>query len=243
MATARPPGAEDRHILLSVAGILRKYLGAYPFPVDNDATTLMPPSPSGSIFVSYACDGAELAQRLQSDLSREGFDVWLDRRRLEGGGAWSLEIEQEIDAREITVALLTPGSYESALCRAEQVRPLRKGKRFIPILAASNAALPDFIDEREFGNFRDLVRYGENLQRLLAVIRGNDTAKLLERYRSDSGHLPNRSATRGTQHREARGTARIARCPVRRRPSSTRRSHRYVRHGRPWQYDARQGAG
>jgi len=163
---------------------LLKYLGAYPFPVDNDATTLMPPSPSGSIFVSYACDGADLAQRLQSDLSREGFNVWLDRRRLEHGGAWTVEIEQEIDAREITVALLTPGSYESALCRAEQVRPLRRGKRFIPILAASDAVLPDFVEEREFSNFRDSARYGESLQRLLAVICGSDTARLPERYRA-----------------------------------------------------------
>ena len=76
------------------------------------------------------------------------------------------------------------GSYESALCRAEQVRALLRGKRFIPILAASGVVLPDFIDEREFGDFRDSARYVDGLQRLLAVIRGSDTASLLERYRS-----------------------------------------------------------
>ncbi len=144
----------------------------------------MPPSESGSIFISYACDGADLAQHLRADLSREGFDVWLDPRRLDDGGAWSLEIEQKIDASEITMALLTPSSYESALCRAEQVRPLRRGKRLIPILAAGDPLLPDFIEERQVRDFRDLAPYGESLGKLVADILGDDTAKLLATYRS-----------------------------------------------------------
>jgi WD40 repeat protein len=164
---------------------LRKYLGACGFPVDNDATTQMPPSEPGSIYISYArCDGAELAQRLHADLSREGFNVWLDQRRLEGGGAWSLEIEQEIDTREITLALLTPGSYESAPCRAEQVRTLRRDKRLIPILAAGDRLLPGFIEACQVADFRDLACYGKSLRELVANILGDDTARMLETYRS-----------------------------------------------------------
>lgn len=143
----------------------------------------MPPSESGSIFVSYAGDGADLAQRLRADLARQGFNVWMDPRRLNDGGAWNLEIEQEIDARELTVALLTQGSYESAQCRAEQVRPLRRGRRLIPILAGGNALLPDFIEECQVRDFRDLARYEESLRELVADILGNNTAKLLESYR------------------------------------------------------------
>src|ERR1022692_3978647 len=96
----------------------------------------MPPSEQSRIFISYAHrDGAELAARLQKDLNSRGFDAWLDKQRLRGGAVWTEEIEREIDKRQVTVAILSTGSYESEICRAEQLRTLRKGKRLIPVLA------------------------------------------------------------------------------------------------------------
>ncbi len=72
----------------------------------------MPPSEPLRVFTSYARkDGTDLAQRLQADLTANGFDAWLDRLRLAGGTVWSTEIEREIDTRQITIALLSPGSY------------------------------------------------------------------------------------------------------------------------------------
>jgi hypothetical protein len=38
------------------------------------------------IFVSYARkDGAELALRLQKDLTAAGYEVWIDTQRISGG--------------------------------------------------------------------------------------------------------------------------------------------------------------
>jgi hypothetical protein len=46
----------------------------------------MPSSGPLRIFISYARkDGAVLAQRLQSDLTKEGFDSWFDTQRISGG--------------------------------------------------------------------------------------------------------------------------------------------------------------
>jgi hypothetical protein len=74
----------------------------------------MPPSEPSRVFISYARkDGAALAQRLRSDLTKQGFDAWLDTERIAGGAVWSTEIEREIDTRQVTLALLSPGSYES----------------------------------------------------------------------------------------------------------------------------------
>src|ERR1035437_9290823 len=88
------------------------------------------------IFVSYARkDGAELALRLQKDLTAAGYDVWLDTKRIRGGESWTVEIEAAIDRADVVLALLTPGSYVSAICRCEQLRSLRKGKCVIPLLA------------------------------------------------------------------------------------------------------------
>jgi len=80
------------------------------------------------IFISHARkDGGALAHRLQSDLTKEGFDAWLDTQRLRSGSVWSVEIEHEIDKRQVTLALLSPWSYTSEICHAEQLRALDSG--------------------------------------------------------------------------------------------------------------------
>jgi TIR domain len=106
----------------------------------------MPLSGPLRLFISYARkDGAVLAQRLQNDLAKSGFDAWLDKQRISGGAVWSDEIEREVDTREVTLALLTPGSYGSEICRAEQLRALDKGKRVIPVLAVKGADRPIYL--------------------------------------------------------------------------------------------------
>jgi hypothetical protein len=49
-------------------------------------------------FASYAHrDGAELAVRLQKDLTGAGCEVWLDTQRIRGGASWTVKIEKAID--------------------------------------------------------------------------------------------------------------------------------------------------
>jgi len=87
------------------------------------------------VFISYARkDGATLAQRLQKDLEEQGFDAWLDTQRIDGGAVWSMELDEAIDSRQVVIALLSPASYISEICRAEQLRALDKGKRVIPVV-------------------------------------------------------------------------------------------------------------
>jgi hypothetical protein len=69
-----------------------------------------------AIFVSYARkDAATLAARLCDDLTKQGFDVWLDTGagRIPGGAGWTIKIAEGIDRSEVILALLTPGSYVS----------------------------------------------------------------------------------------------------------------------------------
>src|SRR5574341_1044279 len=144
----------------------------------------MPGDQDRSIFISYAHrDGASLAVRLQQDLAASGFDAWLDKQRLAAGAVWSTEIEREIDSRPVTLALLTPGSYESEICRAEQVRALRKGKRLIPVLAVPGADFPLHLVARQYRDFTDPGCYAACFQELVADIRGGVTATLPDSYR------------------------------------------------------------
>jgi WD40 repeat protein len=142
------------------------------------------PSAQLRIFISYARkDGTALAQRLQSDLAKQGFDVWLDTQRLRGGAVWSVEIEREVDTRQVTIALLSPGSYASEICRAEQVRALDKGHRVIPVLAVNGTERPLYLYARQYRDFTDEAKYASRLAELLSDIRGHATATLPDNYR------------------------------------------------------------
>ena len=144
----------------------------------------MPPSEQSRVFISYAHrDGAGLAKRLQRSLTEQGFDTWLDTQRLTGGVVWSAEIEREIDARQVTLALLSPGSYSSEICRAEQLRSLDKGKRVIPVLAVKGADRPLYVYARQYRDFSSDTDYAASLGELLADIRGDATATLPDNYR------------------------------------------------------------
>ena len=55
---------------------------------------------------------------------------------------WSQDIERAIERCEVVLALVSEGSYSSEICRAEQLRALRKGKRVIPLLAHAKAERP-----------------------------------------------------------------------------------------------------
>jgi WD40 repeat protein len=132
-----------------------------------------------AVFLSYAReDGSELAQRLQHDLAAAGFDAWLDMQQVGGGARWTVEIEGAIDRAQVVLALLTPGSYASGMCRAEQLRSLRKGKCVIPVFTGYGAeVVPIHFEGR---NWR---KYPEQWRDLLGDIERLNGAVLPEGYR------------------------------------------------------------
>src|SRR5271166_1829087 len=120
----------------------------------------MPPSEPSRVFLSYARkDGAALAQRLQKDLKEQGFDAWLDTERIKGGATWSNVIEHALDDAEFVLALMTSGSYVSEICRAEQLRALRKDKCVVPLMAQSGADVPLHLEAKNYRDFTADSRY------------------------------------------------------------------------------------
>ncbi len=136
------------------------------------------------IFISYARkDGAPLAQHLQESLAAEGFHAWLDTQRIAGGATWTTEIEQALDGSEVALALLTPGSYASEICRAEQLRALRKGKRVIPLLAHSGTDIPLHLEAKQYRDFTGAKPYASQFELLLGDIRlGRNAVQLQPKF-------------------------------------------------------------
>jgi WD40 repeat protein len=139
-----------------------------------------------SIFISYARkDGAHLAQRLQRDLSKQGFDAWLDTQRIAGGTTWTTEIECALDTSQVVLALMTPGSYVSEICRAEQLRSLRKGKRVIPLLAQRGSDVPLHLEAKNYRDFTGAQPYAAQFKLLLEDIRlGRNAVALRPEFRT-----------------------------------------------------------
>ena len=105
-------------------------------------------------FISYARkDGAATAQRLSELLREAECEVWLDTVDIRGGASWSKEIEGALNDCDVLVAVLTPASYVSEICRAEQMWALDEGKLVIPVLAVAGTPVPIHLKSRNWRRF------------------------------------------------------------------------------------------
>jgi hypothetical protein len=141
--------------------------------------------PRKRVFISYARkDAAPLATLLQQSLEPD-CEVWLDTQRIEGGASWTVEIENAIDNCDTLLALLTSGSYVSDICRAEQLRALRRHKQVIPLLAESGADRPLHLETAIYRDFTATRPAPEQLRHLRDDIRtGRDAAVLPEKFQT-----------------------------------------------------------
>ena len=158
------------------------------------------------LFISYARrDGAALAQRLEVDLRQQGHEPWLDRTDIAGGESWSREIEDAINGCESLLAVLTAGSYESSICRGEQLRALRRGKRIVPLLAQGSADRPVYLEGSHYLDFSDERTYPTRLAELLdALVHAGGigwdqlSAHVRQRLEEDESlHAPMRAPSAG----------------------------------------------
>jgi hypothetical protein len=124
-----------------------------------------------NIFISYGrADSKAMAVRLRDDLRAVGYSVWFDQKEITGGSDWSQDIEDAIEQCHVMLALLSPASYNSQWCRAEQLRAIRKGKRLIPLRVVAGTDVPFHLEHINFLDFSDAQRYDEMFRDLLSDI-------------------------------------------------------------------------
>ena len=139
------------------------------------------------LFVSYARrDGEPLARHLETDLRTAGHEPWRDRPEIGVGESWSQTIENAINACEALLAVLTQGSFDSSICRGEQLRALRIGKRILPLLAQVGADRPVYLEGAHYIDFSDASAYSDRFDDLLDHLTrkaGHSIAQLTPRAR------------------------------------------------------------
>ncbi len=69
---------------------------------------------TNAVFLSYASEDADAAQRICDALRTAGIEVWLDRSELRGGDAWDGAIRRQIRACSLFVPLISASSRARA---------------------------------------------------------------------------------------------------------------------------------
>ncbi len=67
---------------------------------------------SKAVFISYASEDADAAQRIADALKSAGVEVWFDRRELRGGEAWDQTIRQRIRDCRLFVAIISANTEQ-----------------------------------------------------------------------------------------------------------------------------------
>src|SRR5579864_9461029 len=67
-----------------------------------------------AVFLSYASQDAESAQRLCNALRVAGIEVWFDQSELRGGDAWDQKIRKQIKTCALFLPLISKHTHERA---------------------------------------------------------------------------------------------------------------------------------
>jgi hypothetical protein len=72
------------------------------------------PGVSNAVFVSYASQDAEVAQRICEALRGAGIEVWFDKSELRGGDAWDQSIRRQIKNCALFIPVISRNTYARA---------------------------------------------------------------------------------------------------------------------------------
>lgn len=105
---------------------------------DRPPSTERPP-PLGAVFLSYASEDVEAAERIASALRREGVEVWFDKSELRGGDAWDRQIRKQIHNCALFIPIIsvtTQGRLEGYFRRewrlaVDRTHDMADGKPFL----------------------------------------------------------------------------------------------------------------
>ena len=71
-------------------------------------------APTGAVFLSYASQDAEAAQKICEALRAAGIEVWFDQSELRGGDAWDQSIRRQIKSCALFIPLISRHTHERA---------------------------------------------------------------------------------------------------------------------------------
>jgi len=128
-----------------------------------------PPEPtSPKVFISYAWNNKAIARQLQSDLMRDGVEVFIDYEKISGGDSLPARISAGLEWCNTLVLLWSADAAQSYWVSQEWENALQLQKRIIPCLL-DGAKLPALLRRLLYLNFFSYETGYAQLTRALAV--------------------------------------------------------------------------
>jgi TolB-like protein len=141
-------------------------------------------TPAGAVFLSYASQDAEAAERICEALRVAGMEVWFDQSELRGGDAWDQSIQDQINTCALFIPLISANAHarvegyfrlewKLAIDRSHRMAP--KQRFLMPVVIddtrQSDDAIPNRFRELQWSRLPGGVAtpaFVERVRRLLA---------------------------------------------------------------------------
>lgn len=126
------------------------------------------------VFMSYFSGDADFARRLERDLSLRGLHVWRDEHEIDIGDSLSTKIQEGLTNSYSLAVVLSPEALERPWVkeelRAAYAQRLAGDFKIFPVVH-KECALPPFLADYRYADFRDESRYDESLALLHRAIK------------------------------------------------------------------------
>jgi hypothetical protein len=96
------------------------------------------------IFISYSTKNGDYARKLAEKLREEGFDVWIDKRRLHSSEDWWRSIVLALRGASVCVVILSPESDASRWVQREITLAEKYEKPMFPLLLEGDLDSPNW---------------------------------------------------------------------------------------------------
>src|SRR5258708_3665179 len=130
-----------------------------------------------NVFLSYANEDKDVAERLARDLRERGVDVWRDKE-LEPGANWHKQLLAAISEAPLFVALVTnklarSGYFSTELASAMALAESSPDRKIVPVIVDKNADLPPFLDQFTAIDATNPSEYQNALRQLTHLAKRN----------------------------------------------------------------------
>lgn len=94
-----------------------------------------------TVFISYKHSDISFATKLERQLLKSGFAVWIDKEGIKAGEHWREEVAEGIDNCFAFIFIVTPASVQSTYCREELEYAYVNGKPILPVILKDSTSL------------------------------------------------------------------------------------------------------
>lgn len=171
------------------------------------------------VFISYASEDkaqvAELARKLQDD----GMDIWMDKKKLQGGQDWEREILKAIASADVSLICLSRTAVSKTGFFQKEIKILLDRAKehpeenifLIPVLLEPCDA-PDALDALQWIDYYEKDGYKQLLECLrakaarLGRILSTEQQELIDKIRAENARKRGAAATAETPSRDVTGS-------------------------------------